>query len=640
VGLMFGGVGALPGAAIGGVLGGLVGGAIGGGAASGIFDALFPPSYDPAAKQAGNPQRSAPPLVNWPSQVHPDGVYQFSIQWKNKNDPNASYTYTTNTSGAGLASGIAYESAAQSEVWSIEGINISLISPGQQPQEPWIPPSNVPTSPGDSVNPTFLPDLNPLPTGLPMLAPSGVPTASPSTAPTPSNAPGGGEPSGVNRTGRPGSPSPNSDPPRIPGFSPFPSNPPSPAKSSAPSNAPFTGVTRTPAQGGTVQPTPATITPAQGGTVQPTPATITPAQGGEYMRDPVTGKPPPVAPTNSPFQSRAPNPTGMQTPPMLMSNPNPVRTPNTTNQPSTPNPPVGAPQPPPTSIGICRFTPTDLTQVNSKLDTIITRVGEPTLGDASLFQAVRNRTNRIIKSQLISMVLNMLNFVTVLHNAWMLSSNLAATLGELTGMAITSVGRLIGLVGAEEVVDANAILGQSANDFMKGILGEENWNGTKKTLAKWNRIYQTGANLMWTMRSISDSTREIAEWTAENTGKIGNALKKFRVVGENAYKWMPEQVTAQGLVHRRFAKFRDGTESLDDAASSLSSVLGEVVNIQDEVQQIREQHQNFNKAIEDATPKDRPDNKDTKTKADASDTASKSPNVAVADKPKADPPEA
>ena len=80
-------------------------------------------------------------------------------------------------------------------------------------------------------------------------------------------------------------------------------------------------------------------------------------------------------------------------------------------------------------------------------------------------------------------------------------------------------------------------------------------------------------------------------------------------MGENAYKWLPERVTVQNRFTQRLDKIREGTDQLDDAASSLSGVLGEVQSIQSEYADLQEQKQKFDKNISELTPKTREENK-------------------------------
>ena len=160
---------------------------------------------------------------------------------------------------------------------------------------------------------------------------------------------------------------------------------------------------------------------------------------------------------------------------------------------------------------------------------------------------------------------------------------------------------------------------------MASILGAEVWAGTKTSWNKASSIIASATNLMYTVRSMFDSTREIVEWTAENTGKIGNALKRFCIVGENAYKWLPERVTVQNRFTQRLDKIREGTDQLDDAASSLSGVLGEVQSIQSEYADLQEQKQKFDQNIKELTPKTREDNKPVADAVTAAIAVSKAP---------------
>jgi hypothetical protein len=219
-------------------------------------------------------------------------------------------------------------------------------------------------------------------------------------------------------------------------------------------------------------------------------------------------------------------------------------------------------------------------------------------------------------------VINALNLLVALHNAALLSRNLGETLGELTSQSLSSFG-----IEDEEgnPLDINETIGSLTESFFTSLLGQEVYTGIKDTWHKASRILSSASNIIWTIRSITDSMREIAEWTAENTGKIGNALKRFRVVGENAYKWMPEQVTATNAWMLRINRFREGVDSIDDTASSLSSVLSEVQGIQEEFDQLDEQKNKFNENLQALTPKEREDNTPVKEARADSLEASKAP---------------
>jgi cell division protein ZapA (FtsZ GTPase activity inhibitor) len=213
-------------------------------------------------------------------------------------------------------------------------------------------------------------------------------------------------------------------------------------------------------------------------------------------------------------------------------------------------------------------------------------------------------------------LMQLMNTIASLHNAAMLSRNLGQTLGEATSTVITAIGRATGFMSSEQSIDVNQLIGEAFNDFMKSAIGEEAWNGTKASFNRANRILSSASQIMSTLRGINDSRREILEWIGENTGKIGNALKRFGVVGESAYSWMPERFNIQTRFEQRITRVREGVDTLDDAASSLSSVASETVNIMDEYQQLVEQRQQFEQLITSAETKVRSDNTPIKSADD------------------------
>lgn len=244
---------------------------------------------------------------------------------------------------------------------------------------------------------------------------------------------------------------------------------------------------------------------------------------------------------------------------------------------------------------------------------------------------LRGRVKRILDRLQIMRILNLMGAIASIHNAAMLSRNLGETLGEATSSVLNAIGRTTGFMSAEESIDVNQILGESFNGFMESTLGSEVWAGTKANWNRANRILSSASQIVWSIRSIADSQRAITEWIAENTGKIGNALKRFGVVGENAYGWMPEKVTARTPFQKKIDDFREGVDNLEDAASSLSSVAGEVISIQDEKQQLKQQWEEFNKVVKEGQPKTQIENDATKATATQSKTASQAKDISNED---------
>ncbi|NJN13606.1 MAG: hypothetical protein HC815_39215, partial [Richelia sp. RM1_1_1] len=76
-------------------------------------------------------------------------------------------------------------------------------------------------------------------------------------------------------------------------------------------------------------------------------------------------------------------------------------------------------------------------------------------------------------------------------------------------------------------IDSRKSVSTYFDNMAKALFGVENWKNITTTIKKYNRIYQAGANIVNSVRSMVDSLRNISEFIAENTGKIGNALMKF-----------------------------------------------------------------------------------------------------------------
>ena len=207
----------------------------------------------------------------------------------------------------------------------------------------------------------------------------------------------------------------------------------------------------------------------------------------------------------------------------------------------------------------------------------------------------------IFENKLVDRAMSVVTLATTMHNALMLSNSLGQTLFSATDNILNVFGVKIkdekgSEIGIQKVVDSLLL------NFANTLFGADNVKTLNANLKKANRIYQSGANIVNSVRSMTDSVRNITEFTAENTGKIGNALKTYQVIAPDAYKWMPEQVNGQSIWVQRL-------QNLEEAASGIEMVSSEIIQIQENAREIVEQKKEFDKAIEELAPKERVDNK-------------------------------
>lgn len=236
------------------------------------------------------------------------------------------------------------------------------------------------------------------------------------------------------------------------------------------------------------------------------------------------------------------------------------------------------------------------------------------------------------KNTKLDKLINLLTLVSVLHNAAMLSRDVGETIGELASNMLATVG-IKDETGSQ--LDINELVSTSVRDFVQTIVGEDVYEDVSKAWQKSSRIVSSAAMIVYTVRGLHDTSKDVMEWTAENTGKIGNALKRWGVVGERAYPWMSERVKAQDAYRRKFERVTAGLESLEDAASSLSQVTGDVRDIQEEYSELQEQRDAFTVLVKDtasgAIPPSSPQNEPILYDENLKEALSESAEAVIAD---------
>jgi hypothetical protein len=227
------------------------------------------------------------------------------------------------------------------------------------------------------------------------------------------------------------------------------------------------------------------------------------------------------------------------------------------------------------------------------------------------------RVNKVSDYLRFDRITNVMTLAVTVHNAAMLSNQLEQTLMS----AISNSLAAIGIKDSENnPLDINKIVGQSVENIVKGAIGAENYAALTINWKKANRIYQASANLLNNLQSLRYSITGALETIGGMNAKVGNALKKYGVLGDNAYPWFNPSPNYDN-------KFMRGIEVAETTVSSIDSVASEILSAQDSVKQIGEQKTELEKAIKEGTEKPGVDNTQQKEKATAAKTASKSPDV-------------
>lgn len=214
-------------------------------------------------------------------------------------------------------------------------------------------------------------------------------------------------------------------------------------------------------------------------------------------------------------------------------------------------------------------------------------------------------------------ITNVLTLATTVHNAAMLSNQLEQTLASALSNALAAIG----VKDADgNALDINSIVGKSVESAITAAIGAENYTALTTNWKKANRIYQASANLLNNVNSLRYSITGALETIGGMNAKVGNALKKYGVLGDNAYPWMNPSPDFDN-------KFMRGLEVVETAVSSVDSIASEVLSAQETVTEIGRQKTELATAVKDGTEKTGVDNTQQKEKATAAKAASKSPDI-------------
>ena len=279
-----------------------------------------------------------------------------------------------------------------------------------------------------------------------------------------------------------------------------------------------------------------------------------------------------------------------------------------------------------------------LNTINGTVNTINTKLGaEITGGIGGALLKTKERINKVGEFLQIDRLLNILIWWQTLHNAFMLSNNIATTLTSTLSQALAALpgNSLLGIPTEQEggsPLDIGAQINTMFETAVRSAIGADNYTTIKAEWARANRIYQATANLLFSIQSLIQGVQSIVEVTGEYTGKIGNALKSFGMVGERAYNWMSEKMNTRTALMERL---ESNLEAASGMASNLESVVSSVVSTQAAITELNNQKSEFDSALQSMARSSRADNTVVKGEVDASKAISQSPETSPTDLEKA-----
>jgi hypothetical protein len=267
------------------------------------------------------------------------------------------------------------------------------------------------------------------------------------------------------------------------------------------------------------------------------------------------------------------------------------------------NNPISAPTAPPV---VCRYDAAQVergvTAANAANTTatagntiltgeVITRLGDPLTGGIS------GSLGRLTQNLALDRWLGVINNAVLLHNAMILSSNLPSSLGFVVDNILNIAGWEFQDANGQSIGFSTIVNAQIQNLF-RTVLGDDTYEEAVATWRSWNNLIRTASNLYRTTLEIFDTTRDTLETLAENTGKVGNALKRFLVVPDSAYGWMPETSYHQNRFSRGIQKLTEGIQAGTEMLNVGAEVTENIIEIQELQQEFKQNKDDAKKALE------------------------------------------
>ena len=189
------------------------------------------------------------------------------------------------------------------------------------------------------------------------------------------------------------------------------------------------------------------------------------------------------------------------------------------------------------NFGLNTFQVAQLTKIDSTLGPQLMSNNAP-IGLTTVSSNAFLKAAQFFNWAVLGRLLDLLTLAATVHNALMLSNDIGQTLIGI----VTNIINLVGIKDSEgKTYNVSDLVSGTAENFLKALIGEENYKNLSDGWAKANRIYQATTNVLNSFLNLSQSILQGAELIAAYTGKIGNALKKGGVVLESAYGWMNPQ---------------------------------------------------------------------------------------------------
>ena len=203
--------------------------------------------------------------------------------------------------------------------------------------------------------------------------------------------------------------------------------------------------------------------------------------------------------------------------------------------------------------------------LTDKIDIINTALNTKILTKVN---ATQNFLNTAWQSTTVQKGLTAMNTILLVHNASMLSRDLAGSVGDLSSMVLNGVG-ITDFEG--NPIDVNNAVGSVFTSVAQTAIGAENYLALQKSLAASNRIIQAANGTISALQNMKNASLEGLEIVGSWTATIGNSLQEQGILESNSFPWMDQELDLKTPLGGLIGKFQVAQEIVDEITALASS---------------------------------------------------------------------
>lgn len=131
---------------------------------------------------------------------------------------------------------------------------------------------------------------------------------------------------------------------------------------------------------------------------------------------------------------------------------------------------------------------------------------------------------------------------------------------------------------------------ETFDGMLNNAFGKENVSYVKLQFAKINTAFTAGTNILQKIGSTSNNLSNAIEQGANNTSRIGNALKSAGMI-EGGINWMNEQITARTGVKSKIGDVTNALSNVGSLANDLSAIVADVNTAKEEIEKLEKDNE-------------------------------------------------